>query len=247
MSLFSAIILGVVQGLTEFFPVSSSGHLVIAQSMIPGFVQPGVLFDVVLHGGTSLAVVYYFRERILSIKKKDVFVIAVGSIPAGLFGILFRSFFEILFAGIGVVGFALIISGAMNYFTDKRVARRRFVGITDAFLIGIAQAVAIIPGISRSGATIFTGTSLGVDRREAAEFSFILSVPAIIGANAVELLNHGSANGPGVGYYLAGFMASFGVSLLAIRAVTRLLVERKFRIFSVYCILLGLLIIGIWL
>src|SRR3989344_4755179 len=176
MTILNALVLGVVQGLTEFLPVSSSGHLVIAQSFM-NFTQPGVLFDTTLHLATTAAVVIYFREKILNLKLNDIKIIAIGMLPAGFIGFFFQSFVEDLFTSVTVVGFALLITAAMNYFTDIAQARRRKINFLDAFLVGLSQAFAIIPGISRSGSTIFTGTSLGVERQSAAEFSFLLSIP----------------------------------------------------------------------
>lgn len=175
MNVLSAAILGVVQGLTEFLPVSSSGHLVLAQSLIPGFKQPGIVFDVILHLGTLLAVLYYFRSKILKISLKYLVFLAVGTIPAVIVGFLFKKQLEGLFDSLKYVGFALIVSGLINLFTHKAQIGKSLLDYKKSFLIGIAQAVAIIPGISRSGSTIFAGIKQGIKPEEAVEFflSFI--------------------------------------------------------------------------
>lgn len=243
MNLFSSILLGVLQGLTEFLPVSSSGHLVIAQSLIPGFNQPGVLFNVVLHGGTVLAVLYYFREQLLKINSKYLLLLLIGTIPAGIIGLFLGSFIEGLFDNVRLVGFALIITGILNFLTDKVKVKGKKMSIKDSLLIGVAQALAIIPGISRSGATIFAGTSMGVKRKEAAKFSFLLSIPAIVGANVLQFINHTAVVIDGAGFYLAGFLAAFFSGVLTINLVLKFLLSRKFRVFSLYCLIVGILVL----
>ncbi len=241
MNILNAIVLGIVQGLTEFLPVSSSGHLVIAQSLFGGFYQPGVLFDVILHLGTALSTLVFFRSRIFSIKSNFLGLIVIGSIPAGIVGFIFSDFIESIFSSTTVVGIALLLTGIMNWQTDKSWGRRKFLGKIDAFFVGIAQAFAIIPGISRSGSTIFAATSLGVDRAEAAEFSFLLSVPAIAGASLYQLAKYAGEGGASFGVYLFGFLAAFVSGLIAISLAIRFLTEKRFKIFAFYCFFVGLL------
>ena len=190
MSLFYAIILGLIQGLTEFLPVSSSGHLVIAQSFL-GFAEPPILFDVMLHGGTLLAIFVFFRKDIWMIlsgiftgaEKEGVnhsdatdtnsphrnegrwfaLLVIIGTIPAVIVGFALKDFLEGLFSSLATVGFMLCITAAILYFADRQVRREKSIkamSIADAILIGILQAVAIIPGISRSGSTISMGIFL---------------------------------------------------------------------------------------
>ena len=168
MNLFSSVFLGILQGLTEFLPVSSSGHLVLVQHLIPGFSQPGVLFDVVLHLGTFFSIVIYFRKAILKISRRYFFLIAVGTVPAVFFGLLFQSAIEDLFRSVQVVGFALLITAMMNYLTDRETKRGKKIPLKTAGIVGLAQAFALIPGISRSGSTIFVGTRLGITKKKAA-------------------------------------------------------------------------------
>ncbi|OGM16016.1 hypothetical protein A2V56_01505 [Candidatus Woesebacteria bacterium RBG_19FT_COMBO_42_9] len=243
MDILSAALLGLIQGLTEFLPVSSSGHLVLAQSLIPGFTQPGVLFDVVLHFGTTFAVLYYFAKKILALDRKYLILLAIGTIPAGLIGYFFQSQLEAMFGNVSWVAIELIITGILNLIIDKLPSRKAVISIKNSFLIGVAQAVAIIPGISRSGATIFTGVSLGISKREAAEFSFLLSVPAILGANLLQIMTHGFDNGIAVNSYMVGLIVSFIVGLASISLVFKFLEEGKFKVFGIYSILLGALVL----
>ena len=243
MDLIWSIILGLIQGLTEFLPVSSSGHLVISQHFIPGFSQPGVLFDVVLHLGTLFAVVYFFRKKILTLSRQYYLLLIIGTIPAGLFGILFQKSLESTFGDYKMLGIELIITGILNFLIDKANTAKDKITYENSLLIGIGQAIAIIPGISRSGTTIFTGVKLGIDRKKAAEFSFLLSIPAILGANIIQIISHGLSNIPNPLYYFVGFLAALLSGVLSIRLVFKTLSEKKFGIFGIYCIVLGVLVL----
>ena len=157
MNIIWSVVLGIIQGLTEFLPVSSSGHLVIAQHFIPGFSQPGVMYDVILHLATLLAILYFFRKKIFKLGLKYYQLLLVGTIPAAVLGFLFQSQLEKMFGNFKMVGVELVITGILNLLVDKVETRKTNISNTNSLLIGISQAVAIIPGISRSGATIFTG------------------------------------------------------------------------------------------
>jgi len=244
MNIFSAVVLGIVQGLTEFLPVSSSGHLVIFQKLIPGFSQPGILFDVILHFGTLAAVFYFFRKKIISLSRKYVLFLVIGTVPAVIAGVLFRKQFELMFSNPRFLGYELLVTGLLNFLVDLPVKKKVNLNIKNSLLIGVAQGVAIIPGISRSGATIFTGVRLGIDRQKIAEYSFILSIPAILGANLLEIISYGS-NGIGGSllYYIVGFIVSFIVGIASIDIVMKLLMKNKFKIFGYYTVLVGLLVI----
>ncbi len=243
MNLISSIFLGILQGLTEFLPVSSSGHLVIAQNLIPGFTQEGVLFDVILHAGTVLAVLYYFRKTLLRLTSKYLLLLLIGTIPAGLVGVLLGSSIEKLFDGVYLVGLALLFTAVLNFLTDKAKTESKKISIKNSILIGMAQALAIIPGISRSGSTIFAGTSLGIKRKEAAQFSFLLSVPAIVGANAVQFYKYGLSGTESIILYIAGFIAAFISGVIAINFVLKFLLGGKFKLFAYYCVVLGILVL----
>lgn len=241
MNILSAIILGVVQGLTEFLPVSSSGHLVLAQSILPGFSQPGVLFDIVLHAGTLIAVIIYFWRKILSLSQKQIVLLIIGTLPAGLIGFLFDKQFEAMFGDVRAVGMQLIITGLICFAIDRTKATKKVITYLDSLIIGIAQAVAIIPGISRSGSTIFAATKRGVHRQEAAEFSFLLSIPAIGGAVVLQLLKHGTTDGIDVPFYAIGFVTALVFGLVSIKILLRMLVTKNFKVFGIYSVLIGVI------
>lgn len=238
MNILSAAFLGLVQGLTEFLPVSSSGHLVIAQNLM-NFKQPGVLFDVTLHLATAMAVIIYFRKEILTLKPRMIGLLILGTIPAGLAGVLFQDQVEALFLSTKLVGVALLVTAVMNFYVDRQEGRREKVDSFDAAVVGIAQAIAIIPGISRSGSTIFAATQMNVDRRTAAKFSFLLSIPAILGAGFVQFISHGVGETIIVGPYLVGFVVAFASGLVAIHLVLQLLVEKRFKYFGFYAAIIG--------
>lgn len=245
MEPFQAIFLGILQGLTEFLPVSSSGHLVIAQSLLPGFSQPGVLFDAVLHGGTMLAVIWYFRKMILRLDKRMLMLLVLGTIPAGLVGITFKDFLEGLFSNTRMVGIALLITGGMNWMIDTRhktldIGHKGAIRWADAIVVGVFQAIAIIPGISRSGSTIFAGVMRGIKKEEAAVFSFLLSIPAIAGSVGLEAISHGGKDGIDFVSYFLGAIAAFIVGCFSIGVLMRFLVEKKFKVFAIYCWIVGL-------
>jgi len=242
MQVVYAIFLGVVQGLTEFLPVSSSGHLALVGKYFD-IGQPGIIFEVFLHVGTLLAVVWHLREKILRLTRKDILLVILGSIPVGVVGILFGSIVEGTFSIIKLTGFAFLISAFLNYQTDKSVGSREALDKYDAIVIGIMQAVAVIPGISRSGATIFAGSKMNLAKTSAAEFSFLLSIPAILGANLYEFLKHSDSESFSLGLALIGFAAAFFSGIIAINVLMNVLVRKKLRFFSYYLIFLGIVTI----
>lgn len=256
MSPFEAILLGLVQGITEFLPISSSGHLVIAQHFIEGFEQPGVLFDVMLHFGTLIAVVVYFRKDISAIiscltfkatpenkeSKKLSLLIIAGTIPTVIIALSFKDIFEKLFTSLPTVGLMLIVTGTFLYFTKsiKNPDREeKDFGVIDAVIIGFVQGMAIIPGISRSGSTIAAGIFRGINPVAAARFSFLLSIPAIIGAVILQARGFNELSLAGVGtYFLGAFVA--GISgYLSIAALMKILMTGHLRFFSYYCWVVG--------
>lgn len=239
MNYLTSGLLGILQGLTEFLPVSSSGHLVLVQSLIPSFSQPGVLFDVTLHFGTMFAILIFFSKRLIPLIKKYFFPLIIGTIPAVLIGFFFKTKIEGLFSSVKAIGVGLIISGILNYLTHKAKEKGIIVNLKNSLLIGIAQAVAIVPGISRSGATIFAGTNLGIKTEEAAEFSFLLSIPAILGANFLEIIGNYKQS-INIGIYSIGFIFALVAGLASIYLVLKLLKERNFKYFAFYCIFIGL-------
>ena len=243
--MLNAAILGMVQGLTEFLPVSSSGHLVLFQKLLPGFSQPGILFDVILHFGTLIAVIIYFRKKLFSLIIDNFWFLVIATIPAVVVGLLFDSFVEKLFASTLYVGFEFLANAVMSYMIS--VVKDRGVGlnIKNSAIIGIAQAIAISPGISRSGSTIFAGSILGIDKQKVAEFSFILSLPAVLGANVLQLYKYGGSEIVNISNYLIGVISSFVFGLIAIRLVMEFIKKGRFKFFAVYSLILGVLVIAL--
>lgn len=240
MDVITASILGIVQGLTEFLPVSSSGHLVLGGHLLTNYRQPGVFFEALLHAGTLLAILFYFKKDIIKLDRKYIFFLIVGSIPAAVFGYLFNPFFERLFENPRLVGFALLLTGVFNLMTDKKVKKEDKLNLKKSTIVGFFQALAIIPGISRSGSTIFAGTRAGMKKQEAAKFSFLLSVPAVVGANILQFAKYGGSLKGNLLSYLAGFVFSFIAGFFAIKVVLKSLRERKFKYFAYYCFLVGI-------
>ena len=250
MSVWEAAVLGVVQGATEFLPVSSSGHLVIGQSVL-GINMPGVVFEVSVHLATAISILFAYRSRVAKLlvgalrldarALRYLALLVVASLPAGIAGTLGGSFFEALFEAPAVVGVALLMTGGVLW-TSRRVltsATDPLPGWGGALLIGIAQAFAIVPGVSRSGATVVAALWSGVEAREAAAFSFLMAVPAIVGAALIQLPQMGNVGGPswlllGVGALTAGI-----TGVLAIRTFVAMLGNRSFFLFAPYCWLAG--------
>ncbi len=253
MEALEGVGLGLLQGLTEFLPVSSSGHLVLAQSVLPGFRQPGVLFDVLLHGGTLAAVVVYFRRDLVSLvaslarggdpaQRRLLAWIVAATVPTGVVGVAFRDFFERLFHAPRAAAGMLLVTGVLLWVSDV-LGRARVplsgVGFGRALAIGTVQGVSIIPGISRSGSTIAAGKLLGVDGADAARFSFLISVPAVLGALVLELPGLRVAEAGSLLPYAAGVLAAFLSGLWAIRFLLACLKKNRFRWFAVYCWAMG--------
>ncbi|MBO4896887.1 MAG: undecaprenyl-diphosphate phosphatase [Clostridia bacterium] len=271
MSYLQSIILGLVQGLTEFLPVSSSGHLAILKNLFGGdFFESGVTFDIMLHLGTLLAVlaVYYkdiwmlikeFISLICDIFKRDfkiktpyrrlLLMLMAGSIPAAIFGILIDEFVDKI-AGqyLWMVGLFLFVTAALLYISDRVSPgdkTMRDLKLGDALFIGAFQAIAILPGISRSGSTITGGLLSGLKRSFAVKFSFLLSIPAILGAAILKLPK---ADGIPVGPAVLGVIIAAISGFVAIKVLLRLVKKKKFTYFAYYCAGLGLItvILGIF-
>jgi undecaprenyl-diphosphatase len=249
--MFESILLGILQGLTEFLPVSSSGHLVLAQSLLPGFDGPAVAFDVLLHAGTLAAVVLYFRHDLVRIavdcsRPREgglhlPFLITVGTVPAGIVGVFFADAVRPLFTAPRSASIGLLVT-ALLLFLASRVGtggNRSFKSMTfwAALLIGAFQAVAIVPGISRSGATIAAGVFLGLSGRDAARFSFLLSIPAIAGAF---LLESGALKGMDSGaFYILGALVAAMTGWASIAFLMKLLGQGRLLPFALYCMVVG--------
>jgi len=260
MEVIDAILLGIIQGLTEFLPVSSSGHLELGKAILGDNSVPeeSLLFTVVLHFATALSTIVVFRKDIFDIIKgvfafkwnedtQFVAKIAVSMLPAAIIGFTFESELSALFGGnIKLVGFMLIITALLLYLADKAKNTSKKVSFSNALVIGFSQAIAMLPGISRSGATISTSVLLGNDKTKAARFSFLMVVPLIFGKIAKDILSgeltYDSQNFTALSI---GFVAAFISGLFACTWMIALVKKSKLKYFAYYCVIVGLIAIGV--
>ena len=261
-----ALVLGIVQGATEYLPISSSGHLVIAQHLF-GLEEPALFFDIVLHLGTLVAVVWYYRKDIVELIRETLsglrhlasghswketltsfpglrfaLLIVVGTVPTAVIGVTFEDTFEQLFGSVRIVGFMLMVTGVVLLLTRRsRPVGRSAEGMTwvDAVIIGIVQGVAITPGISRSGITIGAALLLGIERETAARYSFLLSIPSILGALLLRL--KGAEDGVGTAALVLGFGAAALTGYFCLALLVRVVKRGRLSWFAPYCFALGLL------
>ena len=260
MTLFQAFVLGIVQGLTEFLPVSSSGHLFLVRYLLR-WEEPGLAFDVSLHVGTLIAVLWYFRREWVELtaaagrviaqrgartpEERRVLFLIVATIPAALGGALLGDLAETVFRHPRITAIALIALGLVLWIVDRVAPRvRALAGMrwSDALAIGVAQACALVPGVSRSGATMTAGRALGFDRSSAAVFSFLMSMPIILAAivkEAPEALGSGEPIGP----LVLGVVASMLSGWLAIAVLLRFLATSSYGVFAVYRVALGIFVL----
>ena len=254
MSFFEAVILGIVQGLTEFLPVSSSGHLELGKALLgdTSIPQESMMFTIVVHFATALATLVVYRSEVSDIAKglmlrrnNDEFKfsvkILISMIPAAAVGVLFSKQIEALFTQqILLVGVMLWITGILLIIADNSKSTSKEVTSKDAIIIGTAQAIAILPGISRSGATISTSVILGIDRNNAARFSFLMVVPLILGKIAKDIFDGNlHINDDQVSVLAAGFLAAFITGLLACQWMIKLVRNAQLKYFSYYCFAIG--------
>ena len=270
MELYQGIILGIIQGLTEFLPVSSSGHLVLGQIFF-GITQSQLIFDISVHIGTLLAVLVVYasdiRDILVSVSRfiskavllrpathlvkedKNLYLaglILIGSVPTAFIGLFLKQFEDIIFSSTFLVGIMLILTGTIlwaskNFYFNK--SKKGGFGIKQASIIGISQGLAVIPGISRSGTTIAVGMFLGLDRHNAAKFSFLLSIPAILGAQVLsikDMINKGLVIDQVTIY---ATIASFITGLIALKLLLSLVHSGRFHLFAPYCWLVGSLVL----
>ncbi|MFP4844852.1 undecaprenyl-diphosphate phosphatase [Winogradskyella sp. PE311] len=260
MEILDAVLLGIIQGLTEFLPVSSSGHLELGKAILGDNSVPeeSLMFTVVLHFATALSTIVVFRKDILEILKgifkfqwnedlQFISKIAVSMIPAVIVGLFFEEQLEALFGGnILLVGCMLIVTAVLLFLADSAKNTEKKVSFSNAFIIGISQAIAMLPGISRSGATISTSVLLGNDKTKAARFSFLMVVPLIFGKIAKDILGgdltYDSSNFTALSF---GFIAAFVSGLIACTWMIRLVKQSKLSYFAIYCIIVGVVAI-IW-
>ncbi|MGB5204880.1 undecaprenyl-diphosphate phosphatase [Eudoraea sp.] len=259
MEIIDAIILGIVQGLTEFLPVSSSGHLELGKAILGdnSIPQESLLFTVVLHFATALSTIVVFRQDVWEIirglfqfkwneETRFSLKIVISMIPASIVGLIFEEQLEGFFGGnVAFVGYMLLITALLLYLADKARETQKKVTYLNAFVIGVSQAIAILPGISRSGATISTSVLLGVDKTKAARFSFLMVVPLIIGKMAKDIiggeLQYQSEQAIAMG---AGFIAAFIAGLVACTWMIQLVKKSKLSYFAIYCFIVGCIAIG---
>jgi undecaprenyl-diphosphatase len=258
MTYLEAIIIGLIQGLTEFLPVSSSGHLELAKAIFGdnSLPQESLTFTVVLHFATALSTIIIFRKEVVEIingllefKWNEQFIfslkIIISMIPATLIGLLFEEQLEVFFSGqILLVGFMLLVTAGLLFLADKAKNTNHNVSFMNAFVIGISQAIAMLPGISRSGATISTSVLLGIDRTKAARFSFLMVVPIIFGKVAKDLLDGKiSFESSQIGIMSAGFVAAFISGLFACSWMITIVKKSKLSYFAIYCLIIGIIAI----
>ena len=253
MTVIQAIFLGLVQGFTEFLPVSSSGHLALASHFLD-VQNPGLTFEIMLHVGTLLSVLVYFRPQLwrlflslfnrqMKAEHRMIFYLFIGTLPAAVIGLSFKHYFEAVSNQPRVVALLLCITGGLLLLPRLLPKNRGDQAITlrTSLIMGIGQAFAILPGISRSGCTIVSGMLSGVNPAKAAEFSFLLAIPAIGGAAVLELRNLEGIDSSLAVSYLVGGVVSFISGLVAVYVVLSSIRKGKFEYFAYYCIAVGLI------
>lgn len=256
MSFFQAIILGIIQGLTEFLPVSSSGHVEIGTVLFNVSTSENLLFITVIHGATALSTIVVYRKDILSILRDLMLFrynesmafsmkILVSTIPVLILGIFFMNEVEGLFGGrIGLVGTMLVVTSVLLFFANRAGNYKKEMTYPKAVVIGIAQALAVMPGISRSGATISTALMLGVDREKATRFSFLMVLIPIIGAMLLDMIQMvrepGLSRGISLYALFAGFISAFISGFIACKWMISIVKRGKLSYFAIYCLIIGL-------
>lgn len=260
MSWLEALILGLVQGLTEFLPVSSSGHLAIGRALLGVEASEDLVFEVMVHAATVCATIVVFRHQIAGLfkglfkfKYNDetdyVFKIVVSMIPVFVVGVFFKDYVENLFSSMLVVGVALMVTAALLFFSDKRgqaatESRRSGIGFGQAFVVGLGQALAVIPGLSRSGTTIATGLLCGVKRENVAQFSFLMVIVPILGEAFLDVVGGDfAATSIGLLPLAVGFLSAFASGLFACKVMIALVKKARLKWFALYCALVGAAVI----
>lgn len=259
MELIDAILLGIIQGLTEFLPVSSSGHLELGKALLgdDSLPEDSLLFTVVVHFATALSTIIIFRKEVMSLlsgllsfrrneETEFCLKIVLSMVPAVFIGLAFEEELESLFTeNLLLVGSMLWVTALLLYLADRAKHTGHPVTYVNAFIIGISQAIAILPGISRSGATISTSVLLGVDKAKAARFSFLMVVPLILGKIAKDITSGELTYETGQAIpMMAGFLAAFIAGLFACTWMIRLVRNSKLTSFAIYCMIIGAIAIG---
>jgi undecaprenyl-diphosphatase len=253
MNWFEAIILGIIQGFTEFLPVSSSGHLELGKYLFGINPEVNFYFSVVVHGATVLSTIVVLWSEIMNLfrglfkfrindETKYVFKILISMIPVGIAGLFIKDIVETYFTGnMVLLGIQFIISALFLFMAQVIKPKERPIGFTDSFIIGLAQAFAIIPAVSRSGATIATGMMLGIKKSDIAKFSFLMVLVPIIGANLVEIKSGDfSTEGTSIIVIVLGFVAAFLSGFIACRWMIKLVKMGNLLWFAIYCMVIGI-------
>ncbi len=247
MNILQAFLLGIIQGISEFLPISSSGHLVLLQNLF-SLNGSQLTFNILVHFATLLAVIIFFWKKLLSLNFKEISIILIANIPTAVVGFLLKDKLEFIFSKINLVALMLIVTAIFNFISDKKLnkqasTKNQSPSIKQAGIIGLFQALAIIPGISRSGSTIFAGLISGLNRFSAFEFSFLLSLPAIAGASFLQILSLFNNSQTELNFLVlfTGFIAAFITGLLSLSLFKKIINKAKLEIFAWYCLILGLL------
>lgn len=269
LDILSAIILGAVQGISEFLPISSSGHLVLVPALLG--VETGLAFDTILHIGTLVAIFTFFWKDIINLikgfilsiidltegvdifkrelhrvpEKRFAWLIIVGTIPTGIMGILLKDAIETIFRGTLFVGIFLLVTAAVLYYSERHSSgqiTQKDMSFKQALIVGICQGLAVFPGISRSGSTIASGLCLGLNREYAARYSFLLSIPAVIGAGLIQIKDIATLDAS-LSVLLAGFISSVIFGYLSIKLLMKMIKGWSLDIFAYYCTIIGIITI----
>ncbi|MEU1386019.1 MULTISPECIES: undecaprenyl-diphosphate phosphatase [unclassified Nonomuraea] len=258
-----AVVLGLVQGLTEFLPISSSAHIRVVSAFF-GWQDPGAAFTAVIQLGTEAAVLIYFRKELWEIVSTWVrslfdrelrghwaarmgWYVIVGTLPIGVLGLVFKDQIETVFRDLRLVGTTLIVFGCILWFADRtarnKLTLEKHLSFTHAVVYGFAQALALIPGVSRSGGTITAGLLLDYRREDAAKYSFLLAIPAVLASGAFELKDIGEGQAPAWGPTILATLISFAVGYAAVAWFLKYISTHRFTAFVIYRILLGFFVI----
>ena len=269
LDILSAIILGAVQGISEFLPISSSGHLVLVPALLG--IETGLAFDTILHIGTLVAIFTFFWKDIINLikgfilsiidltegvdifkrelhrvpEKRFAWLIIVGTIPTGIMGILLKDAIETIFRGTLFVGIFLLVTAAVLYYSERHSSgqiTQKDMSFKQALIVGICQGLAVFPGISRFGFTIASGLCLGLNREYAARYSFLLSIPAVIGAGLIQIKDIATLDAS-VSVLLAGFISSVIFGYLSIKLLMKMIKGWSLDIFAYYCTIIGIITI----
>jgi len=245
VDIFQAVILGIVQALTEFLPVSSSGHLVLFQKLFH-ISEPPIFFDTLVHAGSLLAIIFYLRGELVKVTKNMIFLVIVGTVPIAVFGLLLKDSIDNVFSSLSLVGFSFIGTGLIlssTLFVKKFERRLEKIDWTDSVFVGFFQALALLPGISRSGSTIVAGLWRGMTQESSFRLSFFLAIPAILGALVLQLLDISEIGSGDMLTGLIGLAVSFVFGILALRLLEKALLQGRLYLFAVYCFILGIVVL----